>query len=174
MAGFFVGCAMVDLSSDCKNCAALCCVALAFDKGAMFAFSKAAGVPCPHLKGHSCGIHPDLEAKGLKGCVQYQCDGAGQRVMKEVFPGQTWRDEPELLGPMMAAFSSMRKVHGQLVLLKAAEALSLSVDQRAELKHFRQRLAPEAGWSEEALEKLEKSGIFRELASFFQALQPLV
>lgn len=164
---------MVDLTPDCANCAALCCVALAFDAGDMFAFDKAAGVPCKHLEGTRCGIHAGLENAGLQGCVHYQCEGAGQRVVQEVFDGASWQENPALLRPMLEAFSQMRAVHRHLVLLEAAEALPLSAAQRDAIAIFRDSLSPENGFTAEALAALESSGIFQSLPPFFKSLRSI-
>lgn len=172
MAGFFCEECMVDLTPDCKNCAALCCVALAFDKGEMFAFDKPAGEACKHLKGHRCGIHAALKSKGLRGCVQYQCDGAGQRVVQEVFEGASWQNDPALRLPMLEAFAQMRQVHGLLALLKTAAALPLPARQRAELLALVERLSPEA-WTPETLAAFERSAVSRTADAFLRSLKPL-
>ena len=163
---------MVDLTPDCQKCAALCCVALAFDKGEMFAFDKPAGVACKHLEGHRCGIHTKLEAEGLKGCVQYHCDGAGQRVVQEVFAGQSWQDDPALLPPMLAAFAQMRQVHGLLALLDTAEGLALQDAQQAELAALKAQLSPEA-WTPETLAAFEGSKVPSRAKVFLRSLQSL-
>ena len=163
---------MVKLTPDCQNCAALCCVALAFDKGEMFAFDKPAGVACQHLEGHLCGIHTKLEAAGLKGCVQYQCDGAGQRVVQEVFAGRSWRDTPVLLVPMLAAFARMRQVHALLALLETAKALPLHTAQRAELEGLERRLSPQV-WTPESLLAFERSEVPKAVQGFLRGLKTL-
>jgi len=73
----------LDLVADCASCAALCCVAPAFDASAAFAFDKAAGVRCRHLTGDDrCSIHATLVERGFRGCAAYDCYGAGQRVTR--------------------------------------------------------------------------------------------
>ncbi|MEJ2029166.1 MAG: hypothetical protein P8X66_04705 [Maritimibacter sp.] len=114
------------LKTDCSKCAAICCVVLAFDKGKDFAFSKNPGEPCRNLSGHLCTIHDRLSQEGLPGCVAYECLGAGNRVVQEVFAGQSWQDEPRLMPVMMEAFSAMREVHKRIDYLRAAETLDLA------------------------------------------------
>jgi hypothetical protein len=63
---------------DCGRCDALCCTALAFDRGPHFAIDKPAGVACPNLTEHQCAIHDRLAARGFSGCAAYDCRGAGQ------------------------------------------------------------------------------------------------
>lgn len=113
------------LKTDCSKCAALCCLALAFDKGRDFAFDKNPGEPCRHLSGHDCAIHAHLTEKGMAGCVAYDCLGAGNRVVQEVFDGKSWRSEPRLMRVMMEAFSAMREVHKRIDLLRAAGGFDL-------------------------------------------------
>jgi len=140
------------LAGDCHRCAALCCVALAFDRSSSFAFDKAAGVPCRNLRGIECAIHDALEASGCSGCARYDCAGAGQRVCEEVFGGRSWRDDPSLLAPMMDAFRVMREVQELRVLLRA-------LDER-----LSRRL------SERELANLERSGFFERARGAFQEL----
>jgi hypothetical protein len=71
----------VELTADCSRCVGLCCVLLPFARSADFAFDKAAGEPCRHLAGdHRCRIHDRLREEGMRGCVAYDCFGAGQAV----------------------------------------------------------------------------------------------
>jgi len=121
-----------DLAPDCSACAALCCVALALDRGPDFGIDKPAGAPCPHLDTrHSCTIHADLAARGYSGCLRYSCTGAGQRVIQDLFAGESWRDDPALLPRQIEAFRHMRKLHDLLELLIAARALPLGAAERA-------------------------------------------
>ncbi len=71
----------VDLVADCSRCVGLCCVVLPFQRSADFAFDKSAGEPCRHLADdHGCRIHSSLLEVGMRGCVAYDCFGAGQAV----------------------------------------------------------------------------------------------
>ena len=108
------------LHEDCGQCAALCCLALSIDKGEHFAIDKPAGKPCPNLDGHACSIHQKLRPMGFSGCTIYSCGGAGQRVTQELFAGQSWRDDPALIVPMMEAFRGMRAIQDRLAILVAA------------------------------------------------------
>ncbi|UYV39380.1 hypothetical protein N4R57_10475 [Rhodobacteraceae bacterium D3-12] len=122
-----------DLTPDCDACAALCCVALAFDKGDAFAIDKPAGAPCPHLSHHSCTIHAALPDKGFPGCVAYGCSGAGQRTIA-LFDGQSWQDTPALLAPQMDTFRHLRRLHDLIELLTLAAGLPLT--QEAKIKRL--------------------------------------
>lgn len=119
------------LTADCSRCAALCCLALAFDAGEDFAIDKPAGTPCPKLDGHRCGIHASLSDLGFSGCHRYDCQGAGQRVTQELFDTLDWRGSPALIGPAMDAFRGMRIIQNHVALISAAKRLPLSADDRA-------------------------------------------
>ena len=139
----------------------------------MFAFDKPAGVACKHLEGQGCGIHSDLEAKGLRGCVQYQCDGAGQRVVQAVFAGHSWQDDPALLPPMLEAFVRMRLVHGLLALLETAKALPLPEARQAELEALVVQLSPKT-WAPETLAAFERSDVPKAVRGFLRSLKGFI
>lgn len=124
------------LKTDCSKCAALCCVMLAFDKGKDFAFDKNPCEPCRNLSTHRCTIHDTLTAEGFSGCVAYDCLGSGNRVIQEVFGGQTWQSDPRLMPVMMEAFSAMREVHKRIDLLRAAGVLLLDLDEDQKRQDF--------------------------------------
>lgn len=81
------------LKPDCQNCFGLCCVALYFSKHDGFPTDKQAGVPCPNLaQDYTCSIHENLSEQGLKGCISYECFGAGQQVSLVTYGGgQGWK-----------------------------------------------------------------------------------
>ncbi|MBI1492387.1 hypothetical protein [Halocynthiibacter styelae] len=113
------------LTPDCENCQALCCVALAIDKGPEFALDKPAGMPCPNLRtDHRCKIHENLTDLGFGGCVRYSCLGAGQWV-SALYGRETWRANPQNARPMMDDFATAREMRAALELLIAAARLPL-------------------------------------------------
>jgi hypothetical protein len=115
------------LRADCARCAALCCVALAFDRSNLFAFDKPAGQPCRHLDAcGGCRIHAARGQQGFGGCIRYDCLGAGQRVTQDLFGGRSWLREPDLLAPMTEAFLTLAQAHRLLELLRVARDLGLS------------------------------------------------
>lgn len=144
------------LKTDCSQCAALCCLVLAFDKGKDFAFDKNPGEACHHLCGHLCAIHDSLTQKGFPGCVAYDCLGAGNRVVQEVFAGRSWQDEPRLRPLMMEAFSAMREMHKRIDLLRAAEFLALDARDEQTRRGFLDRLEGTV-WSGPELAEFEFS-----------------
>lgn len=133
------------LRADCARCAALCCVAFEFEKSAEFAIDKPAETPCPNLdRCGQCGIYGEREVRGFGGCLQYDCLGAGQRTV-EAFDGRTWMDEPELLGPMLRAFATMRRVHDLLALLATAAETGLDAGADQKRRRFEDELNAIAG-----------------------------
>ncbi|MGZ9810337.1 hypothetical protein ACXN5S_07705 [Pseudoroseicyclus sp. H15] len=140
-------------AADCSRCAALCCLALALDKGPRFAIDKPAGSPCPNLSGHACSIHDSLNGRGFPGCVAYDCGGAGQRVVQEVFAGHSWQSEPALTAPMMAAFAAMREVQALHQHLLTAAGLPLPPAEEAARQRWLDELAPGRDWTEDALDE---------------------
>ncbi|MCO5310259.1 MAG: pentapeptide repeat-containing protein [Austwickia sp.] len=95
----------LDLRADCSRCAGLCCVALPYQRSADFPESKPAGRPCRHLGAgaapYACGIHDRLAADGWRGCVAFDCAGAGPHTVQVSYGGRGWdaagsRAAPEL------------------------------------------------------------------------------
>lgn len=171
--------AFPDFSSDCSGCAALCCVALHFDAGESFAIDKTAGTPCPNLAetNFSCTIHDTLADKGFGGCIRYDCNGAGQRTIQEVFDGKDWRQTPSLLPDMMESFRILRRLHDALEILALLSNKPLTAKQTSLLSALLSQFeTPPEGWSAQTLSALETSGAFQHysklLTNFQSALRP--
>lgn len=108
------------LRADCAACTGLCCVVPPFDAIQGFGFDKPAHTPCPHLCGDfKCGIHDDLDARGFRGCIVFDCHGAGQRV-SQLFAGEDWRDSADAAQRMFQAYEIMRGLHDLMALLYTA------------------------------------------------------
>jgi hypothetical protein len=106
-----------DLRADCARCLGLCCVVPAFAASADFAIDKPAGRACPNLADdHRCRIHSRLREKGFRGCTVYDCFGAGQRVVQDLFDGNP---DPR----MHRVFPVVRQVHEWLWYLTEARTL---------------------------------------------------
>jgi hypothetical protein len=164
-----------DFRADCGRCAALCCVFLAFDRSALFAFDKPAGVPCRHLaEDDRCTIHSSLAGRGFGGCIRYDCLGAGQRVVQEVFAGRSWRDDPALMGPMADAFGALREVHELIGLLRTAARLPLPPAQAQVLEGFLAALSPKEGWTLQPLLALRAGPVPAAVRAFLKSLRPVV
>lgn len=163
------------LRDDCSMCAALCCFAFALDKSSMFAIDKPAGVGCPNLAAdRNCTIHQDLADKGYKGCVAFTCHGAGQRVTQELFDGKSWQDDPALTQPMIDRFRDVRRIHEQLVLLREAQKLPLTEDQRKTCATLSTELAANEKLSATRVDSIIASNIEGQVAAFLQSLQNIV
>lgn len=103
------------LKADCEKCCGLCCIALYFSASEGFPTDKDAGKPCINLQPNfTCCVHKNLRDKGLKGCIAYDCLGAGQKVAQVTFAGHDWQKDPECAGKMFDAFLIMRQLHEML------------------------------------------------------------
>lgn len=160
------------LTPDCEKCASLCCVALAFDKSDWFPLDKPNGEPCPQLD--SCGqckVYEERDALGYRGCLSFNCLGAGQRTTQEVFKGRSWMSEPALLSSMTDSFVVMRRIHEQLQLLQQASGLPLTAEEQDVLNGLLVDLTPPEGWTEAALDDLDQSALERRVAAFLMSLR---
>jgi hypothetical protein len=145
---------------DCSRCAALCCLSLAFDRSESFAFAKAAGDRCPLLApDHHCSIHDEREQRGFRGCIGYDCRGAGQRVTEELFGGRSWQAEPALARPMSEAFWRLRRVHELLAGLALTDRLELDPALLRRRREIEQVLDPAGGFSCAVLDALPLEAI---------------
>lgn len=125
---------------DCGRCAALCCVALAFDRGPLFGFDKPAGEACAHLTPDCrCAIHADRRARGFAGCATFDCRGAGQ-LATALFNGLSWRDSDAVRRQMLRAFALLLEIQRLRLVLRRLGRLELLLP-----------LEPEGGWTLAAL-----------------------
>ncbi|NLW90568.1 MAG: pentapeptide repeat-containing protein [Syntrophomonadaceae bacterium] len=100
------------LKADCSNCCGICCVALYFSSSEGFPQDKKTGDPCRHLQPDSrCAIYSKLQEQELKGCMAFDCFGAGQKVTTVSFAGLDWRKSSELAQAMFDVFLIMRHLH---------------------------------------------------------------
>ena len=157
---------VADLRADCARCVGLCCVALPFTRSAEFAIDKPAGMPCRHLAGGDrCGIHPRLRSEGFAGCVTFDCFGAGQQVVQVTFGGRSWRDGPEVAGPMFDAFATLRAVHEMRWYLTDADSRSLDADLAEEVAEAAERLADTSAWPADRLAGLDVDAVRGEVGN---------
>ena len=119
------------LRPDCGNCFALCCTALGFTRSEDFAVDKPAGSPCRNLTvDFSCGIHETLRSRGFRGCMVFDCFGAGQTVSQGMFAGTSWRADPDSQADMFGAFTVTKQLHEMLWYL--IEARTITPDPEAD------------------------------------------
>ncbi|MDD3369692.1 MAG: pentapeptide repeat-containing protein [Lachnospiraceae bacterium] len=82
-----------NMKADCAHCSGLCCTALFFSKVDGFPEDKMAGKPCMNLeKDFRCRIHDKLAERHMRGCIGYDCFGAGQHVTQVIYKGETWQN----------------------------------------------------------------------------------
>jgi hypothetical protein len=103
--------------------------------------------------------------------VIYDCLGAGQRVVQELYPGRSWREEPELLDEMWRALTALRGVHELILLLGEAAKLPLSVQERTTLGRLQGELEPAGGWTAASLERSSPDPLARQVGEFMRALR---
>jgi hypothetical protein len=144
------------LKPDCERCCGLCCVAPAFSASPDFAINKAAGRPCPNLtEEFRCSIHERLRAEGFRGCVAYDCFGAGQKVTQVTFNGQDWRRSPQIAAQMFEVYGVMRQLHALLLYLSEALKLHPAGPLHGELRRALEELEEHSRESPDALLKLD-------------------
>ncbi|WP_408008977.1 pentapeptide repeat-containing protein [Pseudalkalibacillus sp. A8] len=124
-----------DLKSDCKNCFGLCCVALPYSRSADFPINKDGGTPCRNLCSNNlCSINDQLIEKGFRGCVTYECFGAGQNVSQTIYKGEDWREESKRAEEMFAVFPIVQQLHEMLWYMKQALGLKETQSLHASLQ----------------------------------------
>lgn len=107
----------------CEACSGLCCVALYFSKYDGFPADKAAGTPCRNLnENFECAIHKDLRRKKMKGCLAYDCCGAGQLVTS-LYGDKNWRSDPQVSREIYDVF--VKTFYLQQILCCLTEVLTL-------------------------------------------------
>lgn len=163
------------LKSDCSQCASLCCVSLHIETSNKFAIDKPAGTPCPNLRSNgACKIHPILGQSGFSGCVDYDCHGAGQRVVQDLFDGETWQKTPSLLPKMSEDFSKMRRLYKWLGLLVTARALELSPKLLQECDALIAILTPSEGWTRSGFDAFDEPVVKTKITAFLFQLKDII
>lgn len=110
---------------DCSKCYGLCCIGLCFSKMDGFPENKAAGKLCKYLlPNYSCKIHSLLNNKGLKGCISYDCLGAGQKICDKLSFVPKWYDEN--IDKVFIAFIKVVQLYQTIWYLKEASLLKVA------------------------------------------------
>ncbi len=116
------------LKIDCKNCSGLCCVSLYCAKIDGFPSNKNAGTPCVYLDSdYSCKIHAKLSEKKYKGCLAYDCFGAGQRTTQLCLSKGSWKTGSKQADMIFEMFMTVFQLHQMLWYL--VEAYYLTADK---------------------------------------------
>lgn len=117
-----------DLKVNCPKCSGLCCVALYCRKMDGFPANKEAGKPCKHLlSDFRCAIYPELITKKMRGCLAYDCFGAGQKTTQYYFPDSDWKVMPKQRDEIFRTFAVVFQLHQMLWYL--IQAFSLASDE---------------------------------------------
>lgn len=112
---------LCNLRADCSRCFGLCCVVFYFSASEGFPANKEPGKPCDDLQpDFRCGVHEGLRNKGYKGCMAYDCFGAGQKVAQVSFCRNDWLQVPESANQMFEVFLIMQQLHEMLWYLTEA------------------------------------------------------
>jgi len=120
-----------DLKIDCKNCFGLCCVALNFSKIDGFPNDKSIGEPCENLdEDFKCIIHGSDKYEKMRGCIGYDCFGAGQRISSEIYKGISWKDNRDISKEIFSVFIIIQELHEFLWYLLDAFRFSSSKKSR--------------------------------------------
>lgn len=103
------------LAINCEECCGICCAALYYTKMDGFPEDKAAGKPCGNLRDDfKCSIHNKLMECKLKGCIAYDCFGAGQKVTQAIYGGLDWKKNLKLAEQMFQVFLTVFELHQML------------------------------------------------------------
>ncbi|MFA9378792.1 MAG: pentapeptide repeat-containing protein [Lachnotalea sp.] len=120
------------LKIDCENCSGLCCVALFCMKSDGFPANKESGVPCQYLMNDfRCNIHSNLASKNMRGCLAYDCFGAGQKVTQGCYPNIDWQLNTNKAEEIFQVFLVVFQLHQMEWYL--IEALSMASDETLKL-----------------------------------------
>lgn len=123
-----------NLKIDCPNCCGICCAALYYAKSEGFPSDKPAGQPCGMLsEDFSCSIHEKLASCNLKGCMAYDCLGAGQKVTQNIYKGKDWRSTPQIKDQMFQVFLIVYQLHQMLWYLTEALTLTCAVKYKDQI-----------------------------------------
>lgn len=114
------------LTINCKKCSGLCCVALYCTKTDGFPADKIAGRPCQNLlPDFCCSIHENLQQSQMRGCLAYDCFGAGQKVTQDYYPTANWKTEPKEADQIFEVFLCLFQLHQMLWYLIEASTFKL-------------------------------------------------
>ena len=119
---------------DCSKCFGFCCIALYFSTFEGFPTDKDAGKPCINLNSDfTCSVHNNLKKEGLKGCITYDCIGAGQKTAQVTCNGHSWKQQPQNKTKMFEAFLVMNQLHEMLWFLAQAFFLQNDINLKTEI-----------------------------------------
>ncbi len=164
----------INLTTDCSACVGLCCKAFQFEPGPDFAIHKPAGHGCPNLgSDFTCTIHADRVDQGFSGCLVFDCQGAGQRIVNEVYSDFDWTQNIPVKSDIIDAFRVLREVHRLYELIDVSAALPLNADQTSERTALLNALGHHPV-SETWLAGFEQGPLPKRVAQYLQSLKSLL
>ncbi len=101
----------------------------------------------------------------------YDCLGAGQSVVQDLYAGRSWRAEPELLPEMWDALVGLRRVHELILLLATAAKAPLPLTERRALEALQLELEPSEGWTPETLAAFLAGPVPAQVLDFLKSLR---
>ncbi len=123
-----------ELKIDCSKCSGLCCTALFFSKLDGFPEDKMAGIPCFNLQtDFRCKIHAELTKEKMRGCLSYDCFGAGQKVTQTIYNNMNWHTVPEKAQEIFDVFLIVFQLHQILYFLHEAKTIIPARELRNEI-----------------------------------------
>jgi len=163
------------LKSKCDACFGLCCVALFFSKTDGFPHDKIAGEACSHLAfDHRCDVYPDLKRLGYKGCITFECFGAGQKISQVTFANQDWRRDPVISKNMFDSFQVMRQLHEMIHYVSEAILRNETISIHRKLSEILIKLIDNTNLSSDNLLKLSLSDLHNEVDVLLTVASELV
>jgi len=63
------------------------------------------------MEDFSCDTHKKLAELNLKGCLTYDCFGAGQKVTKSIYQNIDWQKNPDMKDEIFKVFLIVTKLH---------------------------------------------------------------
>ncbi len=115
---------MEELKIDCSKCSGLCCVALFCFKMDGFPEEKPVGKPCINLQDDfRCKIHTELIKQKMKGCLGYDCFGAGQKVSQTIYHNTNWQTDHVKSQEIFDVFLVIFQIHQILYFLAEAKTI---------------------------------------------------
>lgn len=126
-----------ELKIDCSKCFGFCCVALYFSTMDGFPKNKVGGEPCINLnKDFTCKIHKDLNKKNLRGCINYDCFGAGQIVAQHIYKNLSWQDSPQQSQEMYDVFVIIKNLQEMIWYLYDSITFTDNKEMKNKIKYM--------------------------------------
>lgn len=125
------------LKVECSQCSGLCCTALFFSKIDGFPENKIAGKPCSKLQNnYMCKIHNELDKRNMKGCIGYDCFGAGQHVTQFIYKGETWRTSQSKAEEIFNVFTIIFQLYQIRYFLEESRIIISAKKLRSEIENL--------------------------------------